>query len=31
MKLLEERRRVRIVPALEKALEQFTKEAKKAC
>src|SRR5271167_1824678 len=26
MKLLEERRRVRIVPALEKALEQFTSE-----
>ena len=28
MQLLEERRRVRIVPALKQALEQFTKEPK---
>ncbi|HVU07560.1 MAG TPA: hypothetical protein VHG89_03350 [Verrucomicrobiae bacterium] len=29
MKLLEERRRVKIVPALKQALKQFTKESKK--
>jgi len=29
MKLLEERRRVRIVPALKQAFDQFTKEAKR--
>jgi hypothetical protein len=29
MQLLEERRRIKIVPALKQALEQFTKESKK--